>query len=78
MNNKTIVLKQQNRQTRDKFQNPIPLLSGRHKCMVHILWKMHNTNERWSLFYQIFEISLQLAILFIFLKLGPDVFSSRF
>ena len=32
--------------------------------------KMHSTYERWSLlFYQIFEISLRLVRLFIFLKL---------
>ena len=30
---------------------------------------MYNTNERWFLFYQISEISLQLAILFIFFLL---------
>ena len=37
--------------------------------MLPMLWQMHNPNKRWSLFYQTFEISLQLAILFIFLKL---------
>ena len=65
-NNKTIVLKQQNPTTRDKFQYAIHLLLGRYTCIVPMLWQMHNANERWFLFYQIFEISFQLAILFIF------------
>ena len=37
-----------------------------------MLWQIYNINERWPDFYQIFEISLQLAILFILLKLGAD------
>ena len=39
MNNKTIVLKQQNPPTRDKFQDPIALLFGRHKCKCIIQMK---------------------------------------
>ena len=64
-----------------KTPSPTPLLFGHHKCMLPMLRQMHNTNERWSLFYQILEISLQLAILFIFLKLltfSGATFSSRF
>ena len=34
MYNKTIVLKQYNSQTHDRFQEPILPLFGRHKCMV--------------------------------------------
>ena len=78
MNNKTIVLEQLNPQKYYKFQGPNPFPFGRHKCMVSMLWKMRNTNEGWSFFYQFFEINLQLVILFIFLKLGTDFFSSRF
>ena len=78
MNNKTIVLEQLNPQTHGKFKEPNPFPFGRHKCMVPMLWKMRNTNEGWSLFYQFFEINLQLVILFIFLKLGTDFFPSRF
>ena len=58
-NNKTIVLKQQNPTTREKFQYAIHLLLGRYKRIVPMLWQMHNTNERWFLFYQIFGISFQ-------------------
>ena len=54
-----------------------------HKLMLPMLWQMHSHNvyERWSLFYQAFEISLQLAMLFILLKLltfSGLTFSSRF
>ena len=66
----------QNLKTNGKFQynTPSPLLSllcGCHKCIFPLLWQMHdhNTYEMWSLFYQTFEINLQLAILFIFLKM---------
>ena len=53
------------------------LLLRRHKYMAPMLWQVHNTNE-WHLL-SIFEITLQLAVLFIFLKLGTtDFFSSRF
>ena len=35
MNNKSIVQKQQNLQTRDKFEDPLtPLPCGRHKCVL--------------------------------------------
>ena len=56
------------------------LLYGRLRYMLPMPWQMHKTNERRSLFYQTFEISLQLAILFIFLKLqtfSGATFSSR-
>ena len=33
---------------------------------------MHNANERWSLFYQTCEISLQLAILLGHFRKNPD------
>ena len=49
--------------------------------MVPMLWQMRNTYERWSFFYQNFEISSQLALLFTFLKLltfSGATFSSRF
>ena len=63
-----------------KTSPPTPFC-GHHKCKTPMLYQMRNTNEGWSLFYQIFETSLQLAILFIFLKLltfSGATFSSRF
>ena len=41
-------LKQSNLQTRDKFEDPITLLFGRHKCMVPMecALKIRNTNEK--------------------------------
>ena len=58
-----------------------PILCEGHKYLLPMLWQMHDTNEGWSLFYQTFEISWQLAILLIFLKLltfSGATFSSRF
>ena len=55
--NKTIVLKQQNLQKYDKFQDPMPLLLRRHKYMVPMLWQVHNTNE-WHLFINFWNCTI--------------------
>ena len=63
------------------FEQGVPWHSGKLQSVDSLWnWQIHKTNERWSLVYQIFEISLQLAIPFMFLKLLTffgTTFSSR-
>ena len=59
-----------------QISRPHHLLFGGHKCTVSMPWQMHNTNERWSLFNQIFEISLQFMFLKV-LTFSPSDFSVK-
>ena len=86
MNSKTrsylkIVYRIHKHVTNFKTLLPRSLLWGRHKYLLPMLCMANAQHKRWPLFYQVFEISLQLAILLIFLKLptfSGTTFSSRF